>query len=196
VTPATEFGPQCPQTRPSVGNPEFIPGNEDCLFLDVYAPPKTRSKLPVLVWIHGGGYNLGNSHEGGGDLRTIINANNKGFIGVSIQYRVSKKSMSTVVTSSDNQQLGAFGFLSSAEVKAKGVTNAAILDMEFALKWVQKNIEKFGGDPRKVTISGESAGGGAVMLMGIARGGKLGRSLFQNVSYKFPFDPIAVTKWL
>jgi carboxylesterase type B len=54
--------------------------------------------------------------------------------------------------------------------------------MKFALQWVQKNIAKFGGDPSHVTITGESAGGGAVMLLGIANGGKLGTSLFLNVS--------------
>lgn len=59
--------------------------NEDCLFLNVYAP-SNASNLPVLVWIHGGGYGLGNGQE---DLSAIINANNNGFVGVAIQYRVS-----------------------------------------------------------------------------------------------------------
>jgi carboxylesterase type B len=79
-------------------------------------------------------------------------------------------------------QLGAFGFLSSSEVKSYGVVNAGILDMAFALEWVRKYIEKFGGDAAKVTISGESAGAGGVMLLGIAKNGNLGTSLFQNVS--------------
>jgi carboxylesterase type B len=87
VLQATTFGPQCPQALPSSAPPTLIPGDEDCLFLDVYAPPASGStKLPVLVWIHGGGYGLGN---GNGDLRATINSNNKGFIGVSLQYRVS-----------------------------------------------------------------------------------------------------------
>jgi carboxylesterase type B len=67
-------------------------------------------------------------------------------------------------------------------VKANGVVNAGILDAAFALEWVQKHIVKFGGDAGKVTISGESAGAGAVMLLAIAKGGKLGKSLFKNVS--------------
>lgn len=90
----------------------------------------------------------------------------------------------------ESGQLGAFGFLSSAEVKASGVVNAGILDMAFALEWVQKNIASFGGDKTKVTISGESAGGGAVMLLGIAKAGTLGTSLFRNVRIM----PITVLK--
>jgi carboxylesterase type B len=63
----------------------FIPGNEDCLFLNVYAPPNAKN-LPVIVWIHGGGYGYG---DGTQDMTEIINANEKGFIAVTIQYRVS-----------------------------------------------------------------------------------------------------------
>jgi carboxylesterase type B len=86
VIAATELGPNCPQSIPSVPNAFFIPGNEDCLFLNVYAPPVSgTTKLPVLVWIHGGGYSY---DQGNQDLSTIINANNKGFIGVAINYRV------------------------------------------------------------------------------------------------------------
>jgi hypothetical protein len=79
-------------------------------------------------------------------------------------------------------KLGAFGFLSSAEVKSNGVLNAGILDQNFALQWVQKYISRFGGNPDRVTISGESAGAGSVMLHDIALGGTLGTSLFVNVS--------------
>jgi carboxylesterase type B len=65
---------------------------------------------------------------------------------------------------------------------AGGVVNAGLLDMAFSLDWVQKNIASFGGDKTKVTISGESAGAGGVMLLSIAKRGSLGNSLFQNVS--------------
>lgn len=81
-------------------------------------------------------------------------------------------------------QLGAFGFLSSSDVMSNGVVNAGILDMAFALEWVRKYIQKFGGDAAKVTISGESAGAGGVLLLGIAKNGSLGISLFQNVSVR------------
>ena len=75
----------CPQSLPAVPYASFIPGNEDCLFLNVYAPPNA-TKLPVLVYIHGGGYGLG---DGTQDMSEIINANDKGFVAVTIQYRVS-----------------------------------------------------------------------------------------------------------
>jgi carboxylesterase type B len=78
-------------------------------------------------------------------------------------------------------QIGAFGFLSSDEVFRNGVVNAGLLDQQFGLQWVQAYIHLFGGDPSQVTISGDSAGGGSVMLLDIAYGGTLGTSLFRNV---------------
>lgn len=79
-------------------------------------------------------------------------------------------------------QLGAFGFLASAEVNSRGVLNAGLLDQRFALEWVRDHISKFGGDPSRVTVAGESAGGGSVLLHAIARKGSMGISLFKNVS--------------
>jgi carboxylesterase type B len=72
-------------------------------------------------------------------------------------------------------------------VKKNGVLNAGILDTAFALEWVQKHIAKFGGDAKRVTVSGESAGAGAVMLLAIAKGGTLKTSLFKNVIWKDPY---------
>lgn len=164
VIHANQFGSQCYQGGPNVGGGSIfdtsIPSSEDCLFLDVYAPPNAKD-LPVLVWIHGGGYGAGN---GSSDLSPMIIANNSSFVGVSIQYR-----------------LGAFGFLASDEVHEFGALNVGIRDQALALQWVQDHIALFGGDPRKVTISGESAGGGSVMLHAMAFGGELGTSLFSNV---------------
>ena len=91
--------------------------------------------------------------------------NDNGFISVIIQYR-----------------LGAFGFLSSEDVKKDGALNAGLLDMNFALQWVQQYASKFGGDPNRVTIAGESAGGAAVLYQSMAYGGKQKDNLFQNVS--------------
>lgn len=139
------------------------------MFLNVYAPANA-SNLPVLVWIHGGGYGLGNGTQ---DLSFLINSNNKSFIGVSIQYR-----------------LGAFGFLAGDEVFRNGVVNAGILDQTFALQWVQSYIGIFGGNASAVTISGESAGGGSVMLQTMAYGGMLGDSLFQNAIAASPYLPM------
>jgi carboxylesterase type B len=105
---------------------------------------------------------LGNGSQ---NLAEIIQTNNGSFIGVSIQYR-----------------LGAFGFLSSDEVNQFGVVNAGLRDQFFALQWVQSYAHLFGGNASQVTISGESAGGGSVMLLAMAYGGSLGTSLFSNVS--------------
>ncbi|KAF4808472.1 Liver carboxylesterase B-1 [Colletotrichum siamense] len=140
TTPATEFGPFCPQNYPAIPGAPFIPGSEDCLFLNVYAPAGAKD-LPVMVWIHGGGYGFGDGRQ---DMSEILNANDNGFVVVSIQYR-----------------LGAFGFLSSADVKSRGVANAGLLDQALALAWVQKHACKFGGDRKRITITGESAGAGS-----------------------------------
>jgi carboxylesterase type B len=130
------------------------------LFLNVYAPSGANN-LPVMVSIHGGGYGEG---DGSQDMSGFINTNENTLIVVSIQYR-----------------LGAFGFASSPEIKSRGVLNAGLMDQVFALQWVQKNIAKFGGNPDRVTIAGESAGGGSAMLHAIAQGGSLGTMLFKNV---------------
>lgn len=92
VISANQHGPICPQNQNT--GLTFVPLNstgssEDCLFLNVYAPANA-SGLPVLVWIHGGGYGRGNGRQ---DLSALINANNDSFVGVSIQYRVSSKFM-------------------------------------------------------------------------------------------------------
>ncbi|KAF2713806.1 alpha/beta-hydrolase [Pleomassaria siparia CBS 279.74] len=169
VISASTFGSPCPQSGNSgPGSRQLEAGSEDCLFLNVYTPANA-SNLPVLVWIHGGGYGLG---DGTQNMTEIINANDDGFIGVSIQYR-----------------LGAFGFLSSDEVYRKGVVNAGLLDQHFALQWVQTYISLFGGNPQQVTISGLSAGAGSVMLHDIAYGGTLGSSLFVNSISASPYLP-------
>ncbi|KAH6843213.1 Alpha/Beta hydrolase protein [Chaetomium sp. MPI-CAGE-AT-0009] len=166
IADATTFGPICPQSRPAVPNAVFTPGDEDCLFLNVYAPP-SAAKLPVLVYIHEGGYGFG---DGTRDMTEIINDNEKGFVAVTIQYR-----------------LGAFGWLSSGEVKKKGAVNAGMLDQAFALAWVKRNICQFGGDPSQVTIAGESAGGGSVMYHSIAIKGNLGNLLYKQAIVASPY---------
>ncbi|CBQ72861.1 related to esterase [Sporisorium reilianum SRZ2] len=172
VIDASQYGSQCPQNP--FGNPSFQTSaqyegdNEDCLFLNVFAP-QNASNLPVMFWIHGGGYGAGNGQY---DFTQLINSNNNDFVGVAIQYR-----------------LGAFGFLASDELSRNGVVNAGILDQHFAMQWVQAYISQFGGDPRNVTIAGESAGGGSVMIHSLAQGGTLGTSLFNNVIAASPYLP-------
>ncbi|KAF2854997.1 alpha/beta-hydrolase [Plenodomus tracheiphilus IPT5] len=166
--------PVCPQTGASSETPAAYGftsalGNEDCLFLNVYAPANAKN-LPVFFWIHGGGYGLFSAT--GLDPTEFLTTNNNSFISVIIQYR-----------------LGAFGFLAGDQVKAGGALNAGLLDMNFALKWVQRNIYKFGGDASRVTIAGESAGAGAVLYQAQAYNGKQKETLFQNIIAASPWVP-------
>ena len=124
------------------------PYSEDCLYLNVWTPAagKTDAKLPVALWIHGGGYREGWGSEPEFDAQAWAE---KGVILVSINYR-----------------LGVFGFLThpdlSAESPHKVSGNYGILDQIESLKWIKKNIAQFGGDPDNVMIFGQSAGAGSV----------------------------------
>ncbi|KAL4259478.1 Carboxylic ester hydrolase, partial [Pleurotus pulmonarius] len=145
---------------------------EDCLFLNVFFPGSTvpTRPLPVVFWIHGGGYVAGGAGSfNGGDL---VRESKNGVVTVIIQYR-----------------LGIFGFLSSSQVKANGALNAGLLDQEFALKWVQQHISKFGGDPDRVTIWGESAGAGSVLQHVVARDGMTSPPLFRAAMSSSSFLP-------
>ncbi|GAB6023217.1 hypothetical protein CHUAL_008035 [Chamberlinius hualienensis] len=118
-------------------------GDEDCLFLNIYTPKlSTDTLLPVMVFIHGGGYTSGN---GSSTLYGPERLLDRDIILVTINYR-----------------LGIFGFISTGDEAAPG--NYGLLDQVMALKWVQQYITKFGGDPSKVTIFGQSAGGASVSL--------------------------------
>lgn len=97
------------------------------------------------------------------DPSVWLNTNGNNFTFVEIQYR-----------------LGAFGYLSSTDVKNQGALNAGLLDQRFAFDWVQKYIARFGGDPTRVTIGGESSGAGSVMFHALAYGGKDAK-VFNNV---------------
>ncbi|KAJ6508627.1 Alpha/Beta hydrolase protein, partial [Mycena sanguinolenta] len=135
--------------------------SEDCLFLNVYSPA-LNSSLPTIVWIHGGGYSLGAaSFYNGSEL--VQEANNE-IVVVVIQYR-----------------LGLFGFLAGQEVKDGGVPNAGLLDQDFALRWVNKNVRRsyFPGDPERVTIWGQSAGAGSIIQHVVARNGNTSPKLFR-----------------
>ncbi|KAK4642829.1 hypothetical protein QC761_401010 [Podospora bellae-mahoneyi] len=175
VTKAVNNPPRCPQSGAAPGPAavnftQDVLGDEDCLFLNVFAPVRAK-KLPVLVWIHGGGYGLGSAASF--DFSHMAQTVNNGFVSVVIQYR-----------------LGAFGFLSSAEVVENGgVPNVALHDQRFALQWVQKYIDRFGGDPDQVTIAGGSAGGGSVMLLAMANNGTEGNALFRRGIASSPYLP-------
>ncbi|KAH8817775.1 Alpha/Beta hydrolase protein [Flagelloscypha sp. PMI_526] len=157
------LGPFAPQLDagpllldPSQPTPDLDPRtSEDCLVLDVFAPKHLfhhYHHAPVLVWIHGGGYTARSKDAFFFTPEGMYNVSYPGFVAVSINYR-----------------LGAFGFLAGSIVKKQGVLNAGLLDQRFALEWVRTHISKFGGDPSRVTIMGESAGGGSVMHQITAR---------------------------
>jgi len=141
--------------------------SEDCLFVNVYAP-ENANNLPVFVYFHGGGYGAGGGFQ---NLTNLILANNASFVGVTVQYRLAGP-----------------GFVSSEEINSKGTVNAGLKDQTFALQWVQQYISRFGGDPAAVTICGESAGAGSVMLQALVHNGTNGTSLFNNVCVLFPYN--------
>jgi para-nitrobenzyl esterase len=124
--------------------------SEDCLYLNVWTPAKAASdKLPVMVWIYGGGFAAGSTASSTYDGTGLAH---KGVVLVSVAYRV-----------------GAFGFLAHpglSNESGKGSGNYGLQDMIAGLQWVHDNVAAFGGDPANVTIFGESAGGIAVSMLG------------------------------
>ncbi|KIK96774.1 hypothetical protein PAXRUDRAFT_825611 [Paxillus rubicundulus Ve08.2h10] len=194
---ATAYGPACPQQALTLltvpGLPAEALGNmtstlnrviagpfaEDCLTLNVVAPADAtpNSKLPVVVWIYGGGFEVGGTSKYDGGL--LVNTS------VSLDVPVIYVSM--------NYRLNAFGFLPGREVKDAGVGNLGLHDQRLALYWIQKYIGAFGGDPTKVTIWGESAGAISVALHMVTNGGNpdgLFRAAFMQSGSPLPVGDI------
>jgi para-nitrobenzyl esterase len=148
---ATKYGARCMQGQAFEDMVFQDAGeSEDCLYLNVFAPAdaKPKGKLPVMFWIHGGGYRGGSGSEPRHDGDFLPT---KGVVLVTINYR-----------------LGAFGFLTLPELAQEGngaTGNYGLMDMIAALHWVKDNIARFGGDPGNVTIFGESAGSYAVSTL-------------------------------
>ncbi len=152
VRNADQFGPRCMQ-RTGPGADYWFRSNgmsEDCLYLNVWTPAKSgKERLPVLVYIFGGGFQNGDGSEpryDGGNMAS------KGIVAVSVNYRTN-----------------IFGFFSHPELTKESAHHASgnygLMDSVAALQWVQKNIAAFGGDPKRVTIAGESAGSIAVSAL-------------------------------
>ena len=148
---AAEAGPSCPQPMNADDTPNSGgangPTSEDCLQLNVYAPPHAKG-APVMVWIHGGGH-----RTGAGWIYSGENFARDGVVVVTINYR-----------------LGALGYfahpaLTKAAKPGDPVGNYGLMDQIAALKWVQRNIAAFGGDPKNVTVFGESAGGMSTLAL-------------------------------
>lgn len=141
---ANAHGPTCLGTA---AGPPTNTSNEDCLFLDIYAPSNTTAacKLPVYFFIQGGGFNTNSNPNLNGS--GLVTASGKNIVVVNFNYRV-----------------GPYGFLASQEVMDGGSINNGLKDQRAALHWVQKYISLFGGDPGHVTLGGDSAGAQSVDL--------------------------------
>jgi len=150
VRQVSEFGPTCMQSPYAATSPyrsNLGQVSEDCLYLNVWTAAKSaRERLPVMVWIHGGAFTRGSGSTPTYDGEAFAK---KGVVLVTVNYR-----------------LGVFGFFAHPELTAESEHhssgNYGMLDQIAALEWVQKNIAAFGGDPKRVTIFGESAGSFAV----------------------------------
>jgi para-nitrobenzyl esterase len=171
---ATEFCAACPQ--PVVfADRALSKQSEDCLTLNIWSAARSpKDRLPVMVWIHGGGFAVGSGAQSMYDGERLAR---QGAVVVTINYR-----------------LGVLGFLAHPELSREspqGVSgNYGLLDQIAALKWVQRNIASFGGDPRRVTIFGESAGGSSVLTLLVSPQAK---GLFHRAiseSGTFVFTPI------
>jgi carboxylesterase type B len=158
VLKADHYSPACLQKGRAGQNSS----SEDCLYLNIWSPAKSATdKLPVMVWFFGGGFNGGN---GSSPEFEAVGLAKRGVIVVSINYR-----------------LGLLGFLTAPELDAESPHhvsgNYGLLDQVESLKWVKRNIAAFGGDPARVTIFGQSAGGGSVQFMAVL---PQARGLFQR----------------
>jgi para-nitrobenzyl esterase len=173
VRDATQFGPSCPQPASLFLPPG--PLSEDCLYLNVYTPTVRRDAgRPVLVWIHGGGF-------------TEDGARN---------YDGSKLAADGTVVVTINYRLGALGFLAHPALAARpggAAGNYGLMDQQAALRWVQHNIARFGGDPRNVTIAGQSAGGVSVLAQLVSRSsrGLFERAIVQSGAFALTQQPLA-----
>ncbi len=178
VRDATQFAPHCPQPPSFFGVASM---SEDCLYLNVFTPPGGRRlaarRLPVMVWIHGGALITGES-----DAYNPAGLVRHGVIVVTINYR-----------------LGALGFLAHPALASRpgGPSgNYGLMDQQAALRWVQRNIRAFGGDPRNVTIFGESAGGLSVLSQLASPGarGLFSRAIVESGAYNLTQAPLATAE--
>jgi para-nitrobenzyl esterase len=180
IRDATQFGPSCPQP-PSRSAPG--PFSEDCLYLNVITPTLPGGdeggdgRLPVLVWIHGGGL----TQDAGRN------------------YDPAKLAADGVVVVTINYRLGALGFLAHPALASRPggpAGNYGLMDQRAALRWVQDNIRRFGGDPDNVTIAGESAGGLSVLAHLVSAGsrGLFAKAIIESGSFALNQQPLAAAE--
>jgi para-nitrobenzyl esterase len=149
VLDATHFGPVAPQDRKGqfAGPPTSVPMSEDCLTLNVIAPPVAHD-MPVMVWVHGGAYSVGSSREIRKQGEALVRG---GVIWVNFNYRLGA--------------LGYLDFTSFSTAERVFESNLGLRDQVLALEWVRDNVAAFGGDAGNVTLFGESAGANAVTTL-------------------------------
>ncbi|MET0340062.1 MAG: carboxylesterase family protein [Polyangiales bacterium] len=155
---ATKYQLPCYQTTDADGTTVNAggvsgPSSEDCLYLNVYAPAKADGRAPVMVWFYGGGNEVGGAHLGTYDGQSFAE---RGVVVVTLNYR-----------------LGAAGWFAHPKLTAAAAPSAPLvsygsMDQTEALRWVQRNIARFGGDAKNVTIFGQSAGGYGVYAQLVA----------------------------
>ena len=183
VADAAEFGAVCPQLTVPFLELGTVRQDEDCLFLNIWAPAgaaESGAKLPVLVWVHGGGYVFGAGsqplYDGAALVRTGIGLDTPVVI-VTLNYR-----------------MGALGFTDLRGLAGAGAefdSNCGLSDVVVALEWVQRSISAFGGDPGRVTLFGESAGAGIVttLLTSPAADGLFSRAIAQSAPATSVYGP-------
>lgn len=175
VRTADRFAPACMQKGVSMPGEPQSPVSEDCLYLNIWAPTETQGKLPVLVWIYGGGFTNGNAST---PLYSGERLAQKGVIVVTVAYRA-----------------GAFGFLAHPDLSRESTHgssgNYGIMDQIAALQWVRRNIAAFGGDPGRITIAGQSAGAMSVSILmaSPAAKGLFQRAIGQSGAF---FEPVQI----
>ncbi|OCL11078.1 alpha/beta-hydrolase [Glonium stellatum] len=181
------YGKICPQAYAPWQNSALVtapPGeneSEDCLFLDVVVSKETwdnrcTAKRPVIVWFHGGGFQIGSKY--GAPASSPIGLLDRSF-----------KNAEGAIWIGMNYRLGAFGFLQGDSFQSSGgQANAGFYDQRKALDWIQKYVQLFGGDPNRITVTGESAGGGSIFHHITAYGGKknpapINRAIVQSPAF-------------
>jgi para-nitrobenzyl esterase len=177
IRDATAFGPDCvqPQEYPELRGAGM---SEDCLSVNVWSPAKgPADRLPVMVWIHGGGFTYGSGSHPSYDGTALAS---RGVVVVTLNYR-----------------LGLLGFMAHPQLTAESGTrssgNYGLLDQIAALQWVQKNIGAFGGDPNRVTAFGQSAGAHSIssLLVSPLSKGLFQQAIMQSVGVMRPMAKLA-----
>ena len=175
VRDAVSYAPHCPQPSSPFGRAST---SEDCLYLNVFAPAENNARnLPVMVWVHGGSLRTGESddYNPAGLVRD-------GVVVVTINYRI-----------------GALGFLADAALASRpdGPSgDYGLMDQQAALRWVQRNIRGFGGDPGDVTLFGESAGGLSTLSQLVSPGarGLFQRAIVESGTYQLTQESLATAE--